>query len=242
MSAVRRAQAELAIANRILARHGVFEEEGHISLRHPDGAGAFLLSRERAAALVEPEDIMELAADGSAVDDGAGPLPVERFLHAAVLEARPDVRSVLVGTLPDLLSFAVTSVPLRPVIGSVGDMGGRIPVWEIADAFGPDTDLQVSDLARARDLARCLGACRVCLIRGRGFVATGRSLNDVVRMSVYLGRNARALAESLALGAVQHLSEGEVAARLAIDPESNAMRRGWDYWAREAGCERWLTG
>jgi ribulose-5-phosphate 4-epimerase/fuculose-1-phosphate aldolase len=242
MSAILRAKAELAIANRILARHGVFDEDGHISVRHPGVAGAFLLSRERTPALVEPADIMELAADASTAADEAGPLTVERFIHAAVLEARPDVKSVLFGTSPDLLSFGVTRIPLRPVIGSIGDMGMRIPVWEIANSFGSETDLLVSDFARARDLARCLGSCRVCLIRGRGFVATGRSLNDVVRMSVYLARNGRALAQSLALGAVRCLSEGEVAARLALDPESNAMRRGWEYWAREAGCEQWLTG
>jgi hypothetical protein len=74
-----------------------------------------------------------------------------------------------------------------------------------------------------------------------GFVATGRSLNDVVRMSIYLPRNARALAASMQLGPVAGLSDEETRARLAIDPESNAMRRGWDYWARQAGCAHWLT-
>lgn len=241
-NAIRHAQAELAIANRILSQHGVCEEEGHISVRHPEVAGAFLLARECAPALVEPEDVLTFAADGSALGDASGSLPVERFLHAAVLAARPDVRAVLLGVSPDLLPFTATDVPLRPVIGSVGDMGMRIPVWDIADAFGRDTDLMVSSMARGSDLARRLGDCRVCLVRGRGFVATGRGLNDVVRMSVYLGRNARALAESLALGGVKAISAGEVAARLAIDPESNAMRRGWDYWARAAGCEAWLDG
>jgi HCOMODA/2-hydroxy-3-carboxy-muconic semialdehyde decarboxylase len=79
------------------------------------------------------------------------------------------------------------------------------------------------------------------LVRGVGFVATGRTLNDAVRMSVYIPKNARTLAQSMAVGGDLHfISQGETAARLAIDPEGNALRRGWDYWAREAGCEKWL--
>jgi hypothetical protein len=127
------------------------------------------------------------------------------------------------------------------VIGPVGDMGSSVPVWDIADKFGDETDLSISTQERGRDLARCLGPHRVVLTRGVGFVATGRTLNDVVRLSVYVPKNARALAASLAFGEAHGLSEGESRARLAIDPESNAMRRGWEYWAREAGCERWLA-
>ena len=79
------------------------------------------------------------------------------------------------------------------------------------------------------------------LIRSVGFVATGRTLNDAVRMSVYIPKHARTLAETLQLGSdIRRISQGETNARLAIDPESNAMRRGWEYWARQAGCERWL--
>jgi HCOMODA/2-hydroxy-3-carboxy-muconic semialdehyde decarboxylase len=90
-------------------------------------------------------------------------------------------------------------------------------------------------------LARRLKSDRVVLLRGIGFVATGRSLNDVVRMSIYLPRNARALAGAMPFGKIVGISAGETRARLAIDPESNAMRRGWDYWAREAGCAHWLA-
>jgi hypothetical protein len=98
----------------------------------------------------------------------------------------------------------------------------------------------VSDMDRARDLAQRLGGHRVVLRRGIGFVATGRTLNDAVKTSVYIPKNARSLAQSLEFGTIRAISQGEVNARLAIDPESNAMRRGWEYWAREAGCERWL--
>ena len=124
---------------------------------------------------------------------------------------------------------------------TVGDMGTHVPVWDIAEKFGDGTDLAVSDTERARDLAQRLGGHRVVLVRGVGFVATGRTLNDAVRMSVYIPKNARTLAQSLQIRRRSRpISQGEVNERLAIDPEVNAMRRGWEYWAREAGCEQWL--
>ena len=44
---------------------------------------------------------------------------------------------------------------------------------------------------------------------------------------------ARSMAQSLQFGEITPISQGEVNQRLAIDPESNAMRRGWEYSARK---------
>jgi ribulose-5-phosphate 4-epimerase/fuculose-1-phosphate aldolase len=240
MISLQRARNELAVANRILARQGVFDEDGHISVRHPLDPRRFLLARALSPAFVEPDDILELTLDGDPVGDDGRELCVERFAHGAILEARPDIHAVLYAGSEDLLPFGLTRTALQPVIASVGDMGTRIPVWDIADKFGDRTDLTVGTRARGCDLARSLGPARVVLMRGMGFVSTGRSLNDVVRLSVYLPRNARALTAAAGFGEVVGLTAGEAAARLAIDPESNALRRGWDYWARQADCAQWL--
>jgi ribulose-5-phosphate 4-epimerase/fuculose-1-phosphate aldolase len=240
MPDLQRAINDLVIANRILAHQGVFDEYGHISMRHPGDPGRFLLARDCAAAFIEPGDVLEFTLDGAPARDHNRPLCAERFLHAAIYAARPEVNSVLCAASDDVLPFSVTEVPLRAMLGTVGDMGTHVPVWDIEEKFGDGTDLLVSDMARARDLAQRLGSSRVVLRRGVGFVATGRTLNDAVKTSVYIPKNARTLAQSLEFGEVTPISQGEVNQRLAIDPESNAMRRGWEYWAREAGCERWL--
>jgi HCOMODA/2-hydroxy-3-carboxy-muconic semialdehyde decarboxylase len=240
MQSLQRAINDLVIANRILAYHGVFDEYGHISLRHPSDPKRFLLACACAAAFVEPGDILEFTLDGALVTEDNRPLCAERFLHGAIYAARPDVKSLLYAASDDVVPFSVTGVPLLPVLATVGDMGQQIPVWDPTDRFG-DTDLSVSSLERGRDLAQKLGSHRVVLVRGTGFVATGRTLNDAVRMSVYIPKNARTLAQSMAVGTdLQFISHGETDARLAINPEGNALRRGWEYWARDAGCERWL--
>jgi ribulose-5-phosphate 4-epimerase/fuculose-1-phosphate aldolase len=241
MTASQRAKNELAVANRILVRQGVFDEDGRVSLRHPGDPSRFLLARALSPALVEPDDILEFTLEGNPVAEDARAPCIERFAHGAILAARPDIHAVLYARSEDLLPFGVTRSRLRPVIASVGDIGTHVSVWDIADTFGDGTDLSVSTRERGRDLARCLGSDRIVLMRGMGFVATGRSLNDVVRLSVYLPRNARTQAAAMPFGPITSLSDGEGRARLAIDPESSAMRRGWDYWARQAGCAHWLT-
>jgi hypothetical protein len=65
---------------------------------------------------------------------------------------------------------------------------------------------------------------------------TGRTLNDVVRISVYIPRNGRTIVAAAPFGLSIGLAAGEVEARLALDPESPALRRGWEYWAKQAGC------
>jgi HCOMODA/2-hydroxy-3-carboxy-muconic semialdehyde decarboxylase len=237
-----RAIKDLVIANRILAHQGLFDEYGHVSVRHPLDPGRYLLARACTAAYVEPGDIVEHTLDNQPVRSENRPLNSERFAHGAIYEARPDVRAVLCAHSDDVAPFGITGVSLRPVIGTVGDMGSPVPVWDIADEFGGDSDLTISTPERGRSLAKTLGGARLVLTRGVGFVAIGRTLNDVVKMSVYIPKNSRALAEALTISRdVYGISSGETQQRMVIDPESNAMRRGWEYWARAAGCEKWLA-
>src|SRR5262245_63317082 len=105
MTTLQRAINDLVIANRILAYHGVFDEYGHVSVRHPGDPGRFLLARDCAAAYVEPGDIIELTLDGAPAADDNRPLGAEGLLHAAVYVARPEVNSVLFASSEDVLSF-----------------------------------------------------------------------------------------------------------------------------------------
>jgi len=111
----------------------------------------------------------------------------------------------------------------------------HVSVWDIRDNFG-DTNLLVANMAQGRDLARCLGGDNVALMRGHGFAAAARSLIEVVRMSVYVPRNARALLAATGLGPVTPLSPGEIAARAAgYQPQSPETWRAWEYWAAARG-------
>jgi ribulose-5-phosphate 4-epimerase/fuculose-1-phosphate aldolase len=234
---------DLVIANRILAKEDVVDAYGHVSVRHPDKPKHFFIARSLAPDLVERGDIVELGLDGQPVRDEARPLYLERFIHAAIYEARPDVHAVVHAHAEDILPFGVArAVPLRPVIHSGSFIGAHVPVWDIADKFG-DTDLLVRNMDHGRDLAHALGGNNVALMRGHGFASVARSLIEVVRVSVYLPRNARALQRALLIGGeIKYLSQGEIAARAAgYRPYSAETWRSWEYWANKAGCGHLVT-
>jgi HCOMODA/2-hydroxy-3-carboxy-muconic semialdehyde decarboxylase len=232
---------DVVIANRILANEGVVDAYGHVSIRHPLDPRRYLLSRSRAPELVEPGDILEFDLAGNAVGLDTRAPYLERFIHGAVYEARPEIHAVVHAHAEAVLPFTISPTPLRPVMHMASFIGPRIPVWDIRDRFG-DTNLLVVNMAQGRDLARGLGADRVVLMRGHGFVAAGRSLPEAIRMAVYMPVNARVLLEALRLGEVKALSPGEVEAHASMKPEDPPMRRAWEYWAARAGCAELLGG
>jgi ribulose-5-phosphate 4-epimerase/fuculose-1-phosphate aldolase len=235
---------DLVIANRVLAREAVVDAYGHVSVRHPDHKDHFLISRSLAPDLVGAGDFVELGLDGEPARDGEKrPLYLERYIHAAILAARPDVMAVVHAHAEDTLPFGIaTSTPLRPVRHLGAFIGAKIPVWDIADKFG-DTNLLVTNLEQGRDLANCLAGNNVALMRGHGFAAAAPSLIEVVRMSVYLPQNARTLMQSKQLGGdIKYMSQGEVEYWTSrSSPYSSDSWRAWEYWATRAGCAHLLS-
>jgi len=235
VNALDRAVRDLVIANRILAHEGVVDAYGHVSVRHPDHSGHYLLSRSRSPELVEEGDIVEFDLAGNAVLGDTRPPYLERFIHGALYEARPEAQAVVHAHAEAVLPFTISAAPLRPVVHMASFIGGHIPIWDIRDRFG-DTNLLVVNMAQGRDLAERLGSDRVVLMRGHGFAAAARSLAEAVRMSVYLPLNARVLLDALRLGEVTSLSPGEIEAHAAFTPDNPSMWRAWEYWAVRAGC------
>jgi HCOMODA/2-hydroxy-3-carboxy-muconic semialdehyde decarboxylase len=234
---------DLVIANRILAREDVVDAYGHVSMRNPDNPKSFLISRSLAPELIEKDDIVELGLDGEPLKNEKRSLYLERFIHAAIYEARPDINSVVHAHAEDTLPFGIAAATkLKPVIHSGSFIGPNVPVWDIADKFGA-TNVLVTNMAQGRDLAKCLGKNSVALMRGHGFASAARSLIEVVRLSVYLPRNARALMRAKMLGGkIKYLSKGEIDARnKGYSPYSTETWRAWEYWANKAGVGNLLT-
>jgi len=240
MTDLERVLADLVIANRILAHEGIVDAYGHVSVRHPRDPKRYLLARSLSPEMVQQADIMEFELDGTPVGGDARQPYLERFIHGAVYESRPEVVAVVHAHAEDVLPFGITAAPLRPVIHSGSFMGAEVPVWDIRDRFG-DTNLLVTNMPQGRDLAARLAANNVALMRGHGFVAAARSLIEVVRMSVYVPRNARVQLAAMRLGEVKPLSRGEIEARNAgYKPHSPETWRAWEYWATRAGCKELL--
>jgi HCOMODA/2-hydroxy-3-carboxy-muconic semialdehyde decarboxylase len=180
---------------------------------------------------------MEFNLDGTPVGNDPRNPYLERFIHGAIYESRPEARAVVHSHAEDVLPFTISTKPLKPVLHSSGVIGHRLPVWDIADRFGKATNLLVTNMAQGRDLAERLADGRVVLMRGHGFAAWGRTLSEVVRVSVNMPRNARVYYKAMQMGGkITGLHKAEIDRRLVMDPDAPEMYRAWEYWATRAGC------
>ena len=86
--------ARLVVANRILAKHGIVDGFGHVSVRAAQ-PGTFYLSRSLAPASVTDDDILRFDLDGNTLDGDTRTPYLERFIHGEIFRVRPDVLSVI---------------------------------------------------------------------------------------------------------------------------------------------------
>lgn len=218
----------LVIANRVLADEGILDAGGHISARHPDDPKRFILSRARAPEIVELDDLMEFGMDGEPCENTNGKSPyLERYIHAAIYDRRPEVMSICHNHAPSILPFSISkTAKLRPVIHTAALLGKKTPVWDIADDFGSDTNMLVVNMDQGRSLAKALGEGICVLMRGHGSVVTGTSVPAAVAGCLNMDKNARVQLQAMQLGDYIALSSGEVKRpNLLTD-------RGWEAYAR----------
>lgn len=228
---------ELVAANKILAHFEVVDAYGHVSARDPKNPQQFLLSRSRSPELVDRDDIVTYGMDGEAIDAKGRPGYLERYIHAGIYAARPDVNAVVHSHADDVVPFSITKQPLMAVLHSSSDIGLTVPVWDIRERFGDKTNLLVSKIEMGHDLAKRLAQNTVVLMRGHGFSCGGDSLYQAVKIAIYLPRNADILTTALRFGEPVPLSQGEIDAMGAMDPTSPAARRAWEFWCSKAGIK-----
>jgi HCOMODA/2-hydroxy-3-carboxy-muconic semialdehyde decarboxylase len=225
---------DLVAAYRILAQQGVLDGFGHVSARHNRSASRFIMSRSLAPELVTAADLIEFDLDGNAVDAKGRALYSERFIHAEIYRARPDVRAVVHNHAPSLIPFGVTAVPLRPVYHMASFIGNGVPIFDIRKSFGM-TDMLVSDSAKGRALAEALADKTCVLMRGHGVAVVGPTIQYAVGRSIYLDLNARIQAQALALGGSNVIYLDPAEAQKMMDAgENRGYERPWELWKAKA--------
>jgi ribulose-5-phosphate 4-epimerase/fuculose-1-phosphate aldolase len=224
---------DLVTANRILANLGIVDSFGHVSVRSPDNPKRYFLSRARAPERVEIGDIMEFTLEGDPVDAKGRRPYLERFIHGAAYEMRPDVMACVHNHSPGVIPFGITGRKMRPVMHMCATIGHEVPIWDQHKKFG-DTNLLVESMAVGRDLAKTLGKGRTALMRGHGSVVAGPDLRATIYTSVYLELNAKLQMQAEAMSKkVRFLTKGETAKVAATTTPPN-VNRAWENWCRKA--------
>ena len=185
-----------------------------------------------APGLVTTKDILEYDLEGSPIDPRGRAVYLERFIHAAIYRARPDVKAVVHSHSPSLIAFSVTGTRLRPVYHLSSFLGAGTPIFDIRDASGM-TDMLIRDNHLGDALAKVLGNKPVALMRGHGSVVVGDSIPQAVYRIIYTDINARLQMDAARLGAITFLSPEEAAKSAAmLDAQ---VPRAWELWKSRIG-------
>jgi ribulose-5-phosphate 4-epimerase/fuculose-1-phosphate aldolase len=219
---------DLAAASRILVDQSVFDTAGHVSMRHPGHAGRFLMSRALAPQSITADDIMEFDLDANAVDARGRNGFIERYLHAEIYRARPDVMAVAHSHSPSVVAFGLTGTPMRATYHNAAFLAAGVPVFDIREKFGV-TDIVISSPEKGAALAEVLGDKSVALLRAHGMVAVGPSLPVAVFRAIFTVVSANIQHQALALGgtlAALDAEEGRIADLVNVQ----TVGRAWDLW------------
>jgi ribulose-5-phosphate 4-epimerase/fuculose-1-phosphate aldolase len=248
----------LITANHILHYHSVLDAYGHVSVRNPENASTFFLSKSLAPALVSSaEDIVELnVADASPIYPNSPKTFLEKFIHSGILKRFERVNVVIHSHSPQVLSYTITDVPLKAVYHMAGFLGDKgVPNFDIADFYQPgDTqDLLISNTRLGAALASTFAINDtaasnssfpdppIVLMRGHGFAVAAKTIEEAVFFAMYTQSNAEvqssvngqkhAFSEQSQAGEVKYLTGQE--GRDAWATNKPIVVKPWALWHRE---------
>lgn len=217
----------VALANRILAREGVMDAFGHVSIRHPTNPERFFLARSVAPELVTEADVLEYDLTGEPVTPTKLALYSERVIHSVLYRMRPDVNAICHHHAPSMMPFCLADLKLRVVTQLGATIGKIVPLWDQRDEFGANSHLVTREV-EAMSLATSLASNNLVLMRRHGATVIGASLRELVFRSIYSCRDADLQLRALAYGNISAFTDQEIA--LAEKFPEATLVRAWDYW------------
>lgn len=236
MSTMQELLDDLVAGNHILYHHGVVDGYGHISFRSLKDPGKFFMAAAVSPGRVKHDDVIELDLDGKIIGENR-PSYSEKYIHAEVYRARPDVNCVIHSHSPTTIPFGVTGVAFKPIIHNAAFMHGGVPLYdsiEVPEATSP----LVNSPATGKALAKKLGQHTVVLMRGHGDTVVGENIRDTVSRAIYTERNAQLLLQALSLGKpITYMPEREcenmLENKVPMREPSHGVDRVWKMWIDE---------
>jgi ribulose-5-phosphate 4-epimerase/fuculose-1-phosphate aldolase len=225
-----RTPAELvAEASQVLAAAGQADLIwGHVSVRDPDGRGAWMKTAGWGLEEIDEERVVLVDAAGK-LHDGNGPRHIEYPIHLGVMAARPDVNCVVHTHAAAPTAFAALDVPLRPVSHD----GALFVPPDLARFSGTSGLIRTEELGD--QLARQLGARNAILLPGHGVVVAGADVPTAVMSAVLLDRACRLQLQVEAAGGPRvWTSDEEALAKREMCWPHRQLDAGYRYLARRA--------
>jgi ribulose-5-phosphate 4-epimerase/fuculose-1-phosphate aldolase len=202
---------------------------GHVSVRDPDGRGAWMKAAGWGLAEVAADRVLLVSAAGDVLA-GQGRRHIEYPIHTEVMGARADVHAVVHTHAPAATSFASLDVPVR-AISHDGVMFAEpdIPRFTVTGSL-----IRTSELGQA--LAATIGSHVGCLIPQHGLVTVGADVGAAVMRAVLLERACRVQLQAMAAGGPARWSDpAELRRKHAEVWGPGQLADGYAYLLRQAG-------
>lgn len=221
----REARVELAACYRLISHFGLTDTiYNHISVRLPGSEDRFLIN---AFGLTYDEitasNLVTIGLDGSVIDDptGLGINPAGFVIHAAVHNARHDVKCVLHTHSPAGMGVAAQKNGLLPISQHAAFLLHEIAYHE---SEGPAIDLD----ERARIVAH-LGDKHILILRNHGLLTAGRSVVEALQFMIDLEAACRGQIAAMAGGAeLTYLSDAAIKrSAQAVANRHEMLGRDW---------------
>ena len=219
---------QTAQANRALGASGQSDMVwGHASVRDPQGRGAWMKAAGWSFDEVTPARVALVAPDGEVLA-GSGPRHIEYPIHTEVMNARPDVGSVVHTHAPAAVSFAALDRPLL----AISHDGVEFAEPQIA-RFTVTGSL-ISSAELGRELAAVIGEGVGCLIPQHGLVTVGPDAATAVMRAVLLARACQVQLHAMAAAEIRLWSDSaEIALKKQqVWPESQ-INAGYAFLCRQ---------
>jgi ribulose-5-phosphate 4-epimerase/fuculose-1-phosphate aldolase len=219
---------QTAQANRALGASGQSDMVwGHASIRDPRGRGAWMKAAGWSFDEVTPARVALVTPDGEVLA-GSGPRHIEYPIHTEVMNARPDVGSVVHTHAPAAVSFAALDRPLL----AISHDGVEFAEPQIARFTVTGGLISSAELGRA--LAATIGDGPGCLIPQHGLVTVGPDAATAVMRAVLLARACQVQLQAMAAGEIRLWSDSaEIALKKQQVWAESQLHAGYAFLCRQ---------
>jgi L-fuculose-phosphate aldolase len=220
--------AQTAQANRALGASGQSDMVwGHASVRDPQGRGAWMKAAGWSFDEVTEARVALVTPDGEVLA-GSGPRHIEYPIHTEVMNARPDVGSVVHTHAPAAVSFAALD---RPLLAISHD---GVEFAEPQVARFTLTGALISTAELGRELAAVIGDGPGCLIPQHGLVTVGPDAATAVMRAILLARACQVQLQAMAAGEIRLWSDSaEIALKKQQVWAQSQLHAGYAFLCRQ---------
>jgi len=215
---------QLAVACRIIHFQG-WSVQGHSSARTP-GSHVILSQRHyhpegKSLADVTPDDMVQLPATGAGPADDD--LMEEYHLHVGIYDGRPDIDAICYGHPPHAVALSMVDAPFIPASLS----GAFFPLGASRIDLGGFPFVLTA--AAGATVGRALGKSNALLIRGKGLVTVGASVQEATVLFGMFEAAVRGQVLAMVLGQIIPLTSSELETFAQSELRAQIISNQWKF-------------